>query len=68
MIYEVTMIDWNERMDMEANGLMYKQVDQKAPRKEFELPNQEFDEVVYNMHLWQSPSGQLIDVPAQTEE
>jgi len=62
------MIDWNERMDMEANGLMYKQVDQKAPRKEFELPNQEFDEVVYNMHLWQSPSGQLIDVPAQTEE
>ena len=26
VIYEVTMVDWIERMDMEANGLMYKQI------------------------------------------
>lgn len=52
LIYEVTMLDWIERMDMEANGLMYKQIVQKAPKKEFELPNEEFDEVVYSMRLW----------------
>jgi hypothetical protein len=57
VIYEVTMIDWVERMDMEANGLMYKQVVKKADKKEYELPNEEFDEVTYNMRLWQSPSN-----------
>ena len=52
IIYEVTMIDWVERMDMEANGLMYKQIFKKAPRKEYELPNEEFDEMLYNMRVW----------------
>ena len=46
------MIDWVERMDMEANGLMYKQIFKKAPRKEYELPNEEFDEMLYNMRVW----------------
>ena len=53
VIYEVTMIDWIERMDMEANGLMYKQVFKKAPKKEYELPNEEFDEIYYDLKLWQ---------------
>ncbi len=68
VIYEVTMIDWVERMDMEANGLMYKQIVQKATKKEYELANEEFDEVTYNMRLWQSPSDQLLDVPVNNEE
>ena len=34
------MIDWIERMDMEANGLMYKQVINKPSKKEYELPNE----------------------------
>ena len=52
VIYEVTMVDWIERMDMEANGLMYKQVVQKSYKKEYELPNEEFDEVTFNMKVW----------------
>lgn len=63
VIYEVTMIDWVERMDMEANGLMYKQTFAKAPRKEYELPNEEFDEVLFNLRVWQSGSNSLIDAP-----
>ena len=59
----MTMIDWIERMDMEANGLMYKQVITKPSKKEYEMPNEEFDEVNYNMHLWQSPSLLLFDAP-----
>ena len=46
------MIDWIERMDMEANGLMYKQVFHKASKKEYELPNEEFDELSVNMKIW----------------
>ena len=74
VIYEVTMIDWIERMDMEANGLMYKQVFKKALKKEHELPNEEYDEVMYNMRLWQSPSLSFFDakmdddVPMHTSE
>ena len=52
VIYDVTMIDWIERMDMEANGLMYKEIITKASKKEYELPNEEFDEVTYNMKVW----------------
>lgn len=33
VIYEVTMVDWIERMDMEANGLMYKQIITKPSKK-----------------------------------
>jgi hypothetical protein len=40
VIYEVTMLDWVERMDMEANGLMYKEVFKTALKKEYELPNE----------------------------
>ena len=66
VIYEVTMVDWIERMDMEANGLMYKQVIKKPSKKEYELPNEQYDEVTYNMRLWQSPSLSLFDAPVET--
>ena len=52
VIYEVTMVDWIERMDMEANGLMYKQVFRKAAKREYELANQEFDEVTCTYKIW----------------
>jgi len=52
VIYEVTLVNWVERMDMEASGLMWKQITLKTPKKEYELPNEEFDEVVYNMRVW----------------
>ena len=68
VIYEVTMLDWVERMDMEANGLMYKQIFEKATKKEFELPNEQFDEVTYHMRLWQSKSSSLIDAEAPAED
>ena len=64
VIYEVTMLDWVARMDMEANGLMYKEQFTKAAKKEYELPNEEFDEVSYKMHIWQSPNDSLVDAPS----
>ena len=39
VIYEVTLIDWVERTDMDANTMLYKQTVKKASKKEFELPN-----------------------------
>ena len=62
------MLDWVERMDMEASGLMYKQTFVKAPKKEYELPNEEFDEVVVDMDVWQSPNSSLVDAPSFVED
>jgi len=62
------MVDWIARMDMEANGLMYKEVMAKPSKKEYEMPNEEFDEVTYNMRLWQSPSLSFFDAPVESEE
>mmetsp|Transcript_40013 Transcript_40013/g.52390 ORF Transcript_40013/g.52390 Transcript_40013/m.52390 type:complete len:116 (+) Transcript_40013:457-804(+) len=63
VIYEVTLLDWVERFDMEANGLMWKQMRVKPPKKEYELPNEDFDEVLYNIRVWQSPTEKLFDAP-----
>ena len=68
VIYEVTLVDWVQRMDMEANGLMWKQTSVKPGKREYELPNEDFDEVVYNMRLWQSPSEKLCNAPMSVEE
>ena len=40
VIYEVTMLDWIERTDMEANSLIHKQYVEEASKKEFELANE----------------------------
>ena len=61
IIYDCTMVDWIERMDMEANGLMYKQTMVKPPKKEYELPNEQYDECMYSMRIWQSPTDSLFD-------
>ena len=53
---------------MEANGLMWKQQHLKALKKEYELPNEDLDEVVYNISIWQSPSERHVDVPLFSEE
>ena len=34
--------------------MLYKQTVTKAPKKEFNLPNQDLDEVTINMRLWQT--------------
>lgn len=57
VIYDVVLLDWIDRTDMEGNSLVYKQWVSKAPKKEFELPNEPFDEVTYNIHVWQSPTN-----------
>jgi hypothetical protein len=49
VIYEVTLIDFVVRQDMEANGKYYKQVWKKARKNEFELPNTPLDEVVFSV-------------------
>ena len=54
VIYEVTLLDWVERMDMDGNTMLYKQTVTKASKKEFDLPNQDLDEVTLNMRLWQT--------------
>ena len=40
-------------MDMEANGLLHKQFVEEASKKEFELPNEEYDEVRYTLTVTQ---------------
>ena len=54
VIYELTLVDWIERTDMEANGLMYKQwINKQSLKKEHELPNEQYDEVTYSAKIWQ---------------
>lgn len=40
------------RQDMEANGKYYKQVWQRAAKNEYELPNSDLDELVYNLKVF----------------
>ena len=54
VIYEVTLLDYTERMDMEANTMFYKQSLNKAKKSEFEMPNGELDEITVNMKIWQN--------------
>ena len=54
VIYEVTLLDYVERMDMEANTMFYKQTINKAKKFEFEMPNGVYDDILVNMRIWQN--------------
>ena len=49
VIYELTLVDFIVRRDMEANGNYYKQVWTKPKRNEYEFPNTDLDEVIYSL-------------------
>ena len=61
VIYEVTLLDYTERMDMEANTMLYKQCLTKAKKFEFEMPNGDLDEITVNMKVWQNKDNWDID-------
>jgi len=68
VIYEVTLLDYTERMDMEANMMLYKQTLTKANKREFELPNQDLDEIMANMKVWQVKDDQSEEVLLQWDK
>lgn len=60
VIYEVTLVDFIVRQDMEANGKFYKQVWTKPKRNEYEFPNTDLDEIVFSLKCFQ---GTLVSKP-----
>jgi hypothetical protein len=40
IIYEVTLLDWIHRMDLDADTLVFKEFVKEAGKKEYELPNE----------------------------
>lgn len=51
IIYEVKLVDWVERIDIEANGNLLKTYIKKPETKEWEHPN-ERDEVVFSIKAY----------------
>jgi hypothetical protein len=52
IIYEVTLVSWIERTDVDANGQVFKQVLEKARRNEYEHANEDHDEVVCDLRFY----------------
>lgn len=52
VIYEVKLLDWIERVDIEADGNFIKTIKQKSPRNEWENPR-DFDEIKLNLKVYQ---------------
>jgi len=50
----VTLVDFVERMDVEANGNFFKQQITKAKKWEHETANSPLDEVVFDVKLFQN--------------
>lgn len=65
VIYEVTLVDFTIRQDMEANGKYYKQIWHRARKNEYELPNTPLDEVVFSVKAFQ---GEMLPVPTEGVE
>ena len=51
IIYEVKLLDWIERVDIEADGNFLKTFIQKAEKKEYEKPA-ENDEITINIRIY----------------
>lgn len=51
IIYEVKLLDWIEREDLEADGNFLKTFIQKGEKKEWEKPT-EIDEITINLRLF----------------
>ena len=50
IIYEVKLLDWIERQDIEADGNFLKTFTRKAEKKEWETPK-EIDEIKVNISI-----------------
>ena len=50
IIYEVKLLDWIERQDLEADGNLLKTILVKAPKGEYENPR-DVDEVKLNLKI-----------------
>lgn len=53
VIYDVTLVDWVDRIDVDAQGQIFKQTLTKARRNEHEHANEEADQVQFNMRIYQ---------------
>lgn len=58
IIYEVQLLDWIERMDLEADGNFLKTTLVKGPKKEWEKPTDR-DEIIVNISVKQKDSTLL---------
>lgn len=58
IIYEVKLIDWIERVDIEADGNFLKTFIQKPPSKEWERPS-EIDELHLSFKVYYTPEDIL---------
>jgi len=59
IIYEVTLLDWIERFDIEANGNFLKTFIAKAPKSSWSTPG-DIDEYVASFQVYYSKSDVLI--------
>jgi len=55
IIYEVELIDFIERQDIEANGIFYKLFSEKCHKNEWETPSDR-DEIKYSLTIRQGDS------------
>ena len=58
IIYEVKLVDWIERIDLEADGNFLKTFIQKPPNKEWERPS-EIDEINFSLKVYFNPEEVL---------
>lgn len=57
IIYEVKLLDWIERIDIEADGNFIKTILTLADKKEWEKPT-ERDEIKINIRIYQDKDGE----------
>lgn len=59
IIYEVKLIDWIERIDLEANGNLLKTYIQKPITKEWEHPN-DIDEITFSLKVYYNKDDAIL--------
>ena len=65
IIYEVKLLDWVERHDIQANGVFLKTFITKAPQKSWSTPA-DLDEYIASYKVYYSPDEILLEKEAQT--
>jgi len=52
LIYEVTLVEWVERNDVDADGKIFKQIVTKARRNEHEHATDTLDVVTFDLRFF----------------
>ena len=60
IIYEVKLVDWIERIDIEADGNFIKEYIYKPDRSEWEKPK-DIDEIKVNIRIYQDENKILLE-------